>query len=66
MTSLEIFYNNGRGDVLPLVGVTGEDQRTLARQMSNCGLIYSVRLRDANEQTEDFRDGQSEHEVDHA
>lgn len=61
---VEIFYNNGKADVLPIVGLSHkEDARTLSRQMSQCALIYSIRLRDDEDQTEDFRNGVSEFEV---
>ena len=60
---LEIFYNQGGVDVLPLEYLSRKgNARTLARQISECDLVYATRLRDKDDQTEDFRDGKSEHE----
>lgn len=63
MTTIELFYNRGGADILPLEYLSGhENHRTLARQMSNCDLLYSVRLRQSDGTTEDFRNGVSEHD----
>lgn len=60
---IELFYNAGQADVLPLESHVGvRNARILARQMSNCALLYSVRLRTEDGNTEDFRDGASEHD----
>ena len=60
---IEIFYNAGGADILPLEYMrSATTARILARQMSNCDLIYATRLRHGGGTTEDFQNGVSEHE----
>lgn len=59
---IEIFYNQGGADILPLEYLTSKGTaRILALQISECSLVYATRLR-VDGETEDFRNGASEHE----